>query len=176
MRERVLHPFRPSSGERSLLIAAAITAALGAALAKAIVTQIHTGALLHEWGGFGAWHALSGGFGAVSGLYLGRRWLGQPGATGTLRALAGIVVVSCLAALVTGTLILPGYGTMFGPMLMILNILDHPALALGWFYSLILAHMLFREYRTERRRVAGPAPVRAPLSAPRRGGTRSRCD
>ena len=92
---------------------------------------------------------------------------------GTVRALAGIVVVSCLAALVTGTLILPGYGTMFGPMLMVLNILDHPALALGWFYALILAHMLIREYRSERRSVVGVAAIRGPLPTARRRGART---
>ena len=159
MRERVLHPFRPSSGERSLLIAAALTAIVGAGLAKAVVAQIHDTSLLDKWSGLSTWCAISGAFGAVSALYLGRAWLGQPGAVGTLRALAGIVVVSGLAALVAGTLILPGYGTMFGPMLLALNILDHPALALGWAYALILAHMLFREYRAERRRVARSSPA-----------------
>ena len=160
MRDRLLHPFRPSAGERSLLIAAGLTTLVGVLMTSVIVADLRNRGWDDGWGRIDSWCALSGGFGALGGLYLGRAWLGGPGALGTLRALAGIVVIGFLSALVAGTLILPGYGTMFGPMILLVNIAAHPALALGWCYALILAHLLFREYRLERGApVVRPAPL-----------------
>ncbi|RYH02702.1 hypothetical protein EU805_08775 [Salipiger sp. IMCC34102] len=155
MRQRILHPFRPSPGECRLLIAGVLLGGLGAVLAFVVVSQVaDRGDLLRGWSLSDAWCAASGAIGGILSFYIGRRWLGRSGAVGAIRALCAVVWIGCLTALIAGTLILPGYGTMFGPMLFGTVILARPALFLAWSCGLILSHLLVREWRMERLRFA----------------------
>ena len=154
MRKRLLHPFRPSPGEARLLTAGALTGAIGALTAFVAVTQFQArGDLLRVWSGSDIWCAFAGACGAIQGLYMWRRWLGQPGAVGALRAVAGLSLALLTGAVIAGTLILPVYGTMFGPVLAGVTILSHPMLTLGWICGLVLMHLTTRDWRIERQRL-----------------------
>ena len=62
---------------------------------------------------------------------------GKPGALGLARAIVGSVAVAILAAIVAGTLIVPLYGTVYGPLLIVSEFIAKPWLAVAWFGVLI---------------------------------------
>ena len=162
MRETFVHPLRPTTGEKRLLAAATGVGTCGGIAAFVIVTQMgQNKAMLRSLTDADLWFVTAGVLGAMAGLYIGRRWFGHEGVRGLLRTLAGLIVVSFVGALVGGTLALPLYGTMFGPMMFTLTLAANPVLAVLWINTLIGAHLLIRVWRRERA-ILRSAPAVAP--------------
>ena len=163
MRETFVHPLRPTTGEKRLLAAGTSVGTCGGIAAFVIVTQMgQNKAMLRSLTDADLWFVTAGVLGAMAGLYIGRRWFGHEGVRGVLRALAGLIVVSFVGALVGGTLALPLYGTMFGPMMFTLTLAANPVLAVLWVNTLIGSHLLIRVWRRERASLR-IAPAVAPL-------------
>ncbi|MCB5197652.1 hypothetical protein LGQ03_00210 [Loktanella sp. TSTF-M6] len=151
MRDRILYPLRPSVGERRLLTAWIGVALLGGFLAHILVSNIsYEQSMLRVFTTSDGWFVLCGVFGALAGLYFARRWMGSTGRFGPCRAFCGMIIVTFMAALVGGSLMLPLYGTMFGPMLFVLMLIEKPVLAFTWIAMLLLADKLIRDWRRER--------------------------
>ena len=168
MRDSLVHPLRPTTGEKRLLAAGMGVGICGGIVAFTIVTQLgQNKAMLRSVTDADLWFVTCGVVGALGGLYLGRRWMGHAGLTGALRCLAGLLVVSFAGALIGGTLALPFYGTMFGPMMFGLTLAANPAVALLWLNTLICTHCLIRVWRRERDMIFDPLPAVRPRRAVR---------
>lgn len=138
-----------TTGERGLIAAYAVVSLLGAGLAFAAVSGLGAGA-----GGplspFEIWTIAAGAIGGAAGLGLSGELLGRPGRAGWRRAALGMVVASFAGSLVVGTLILPLWGTMFGPLALAVTLAGEPLLALIWACGLLAVHRLLIPWRRER--------------------------
>ncbi len=76
---------------------------------------------------------------------------GHPGGAGYLRAVNGMVSAAFFAALVAGTLSLPVYGTMFGPLIAVTVLIAAPSVLAVWFLALSAAHILLVRERLAHR-------------------------
>ena len=151
MRDRFLHPLRPSQGELRLLAAGVIMALCGGVAAFVIVTQLgQTKHLLRHPSQADLWFVTSGVVGGLCGLYLARTWLGHEGVWGGLRAAVGAIIISFTGSLIGGSLALPLYGTMFGPFMLAMTLVANPVLGILWGIALIASHMMLRDWRRER--------------------------
>lgn len=100
---------------------------------------------------FTLWTVVAGFVGGICGFLSSyNRWLGFPGKTGWIRAVTGGVMISGIATVVSGTLILPYYGTMFAPLQFVVAMIEWPYLALIWSGIMICAHKLLVSWRRER--------------------------
>lgn len=143
--------FNPSPGERSLAIAYFGIAFFGAVVAFNVVNRLGgSNEIIRPLGGYDLWIIFAGAVGAYGGLYLGRVWLGHAGLKGWGRAIVAIPVISFIAALICGTLALPGHGTMFGPLALLTTMIANPMLAFLWSSMILAAHYRFAEWRIER--------------------------
>ncbi|MBS1303796.1 hypothetical protein [Loktanella sp. SALINAS62] len=134
--------------------------ALGGFLAYTLVSNIAgTHALMRVFGTTEWWFVGCGVFGAMAGLYCARHWIGVTGRYALVKAFCGIVIVSFMGALIGGSLMLPLYGTMFGPMLFAMMLVENPVLALVWIVVLIAAHILISRHRREREQMFAPVPI-----------------
>jgi hypothetical protein len=150
MRSTFNHPLSPTSGEKRLLAAALAVGLAGGVISFAIVTQMGDNkALLRSLTGADLWFVAAGVLGSLCALYIGRDWFGHRGLRGTLKAVAGILSISFMGTIIGGTLALPFYGTMFGPMMFGVTLAAYPVLALIWLNALVAAHLLFMIWRRE---------------------------
>ncbi len=151
MKASLLNFMSLSRGERGICTAHMIVAMFGAGLSFTAINRLggHSD-ILRTLTAYDYWAILSGALGAASALYIGRRWLGQPGGRGLFMALCGIPVISFVGGLIGGTLALPIYGTMFGPMALAVTLYDNPIVTVLWVMNLLSAHYLFLIYRKER--------------------------
>lgn len=138
-----------TAGERRAALACAIVAISSASVAVLVRTRLVPGGD----GLFSLWGAASGAVGGWIALRLSAHRLGHPGLSGTFRALGGIVSISVIAALIAGTLILPLYGTMFGPFSLAMTLIGSPLAAVLWLLGLWLSHRLIATWRRERESV-----------------------
>lgn len=171
MRDTFVHPLRPTTGERRLLAAAMGVGTCGGLVTFVIVTQMgQNKEMLRSLTEADLWFVTAGILGALYGLYLGRNWMGHVGLRGNLKALGGILIISFGGALVGGTLALPFYGTMFGPLMFGLTLIGNPVMAILWLNTLVMSHFLMRIWRRERdaRRISQPVVFAAPRLARRR--------
>ena len=83
------------------------------------------------------WLAISGAIGASAALFYCRKYFGQADLFGMAKVVIGIAFVSLGAAFIAGTLALPIYGTMFGPLAMLSTFYAHPILAYVWGTALL---------------------------------------
>ena len=151
MLRRFKRDFDLTPGERGIALAYLGIGVFGAILAFTVVNQLGGGAdVIRPMTAYDLWSICAGVIGALAGLYLGTRWLGQPGWQGWLRALIAVPVVSLFAALIAGTLALPGHGTMFGPLGLVTTLIAYPTLALLWLAMITAAHVSFVQWRKER--------------------------
>lgn len=128
-----------------------IAAFFGAALAIVVVNKFSNQAPRFEHVYFyDVWALLSGAVGASLGLFLGRRWMGRPGVKGACCAMVGALAITFTAALIGGSLALPIYGTMFGPLAVVSTFYEVPIAALLWLSMIYLCHRAFSHYRQER--------------------------
>lgn len=131
----------------------------GAVLAFTIVTRLGgDAALFRAVTAYDLWVIASGVLGAGSALYLGRKWLGNAGPLGHGMAVVGILIVTLISGVCAGTLVLPLYGTMFGPFLIVVTLWAHPGLAVIWLLVLTSSHLLFAIYRRERASIFAAPP------------------
>ena len=150
MRSTFNHPLSPTSGEKRLLAAALAVGLAGGVIIFAIVTQMGDNkALLRSLTGADLWFVVAGVLGSLCALYIGRDWFGHRGLRGTLKAVAGILSISFMGTIIGGTLALPFYGTMFGPMMFGVTLAAYPVLALIWLNALVAVHLLFMIWRRE---------------------------
>jgi hypothetical protein len=150
MRSTFNHPLSPTSGEKRLLAAALAVGLAGGVISFAIVTRMGDNkALLRSLTGADLWFVAAGVLGSLCALYIGRDWFGHRGLRGTLKAVAGILSISFMGTIIGGTLALPFYGTMFGPMMFGVTLAAYPVLALIWLNALVAAHLLFMIWRRE---------------------------
>lgn len=150
MRSTFNHPLSPTSGEKRLLAAAPAVGLAGGVISFAIVTQMGDNkALLRSLTGADLWFVAAGVLGSLCALYIGSDWFGHRGLRGTLKAVAGILSISFMGTIIGGTLALPFYGTMFGPMMFGVTLAAYPVLALIWLNALVAAHLLFMIWRRE---------------------------
>lgn len=150
-----------TQGERARALAYVIVVFGGAVLSFVSVGRLSRGPELPfvapDW--YGLWIVASGGIGALGGLYLVRERLGQPGAGGWRRAIIAVLLLSFAGSIIAGTLALPIYGTMFGPLSLVVTLIDLPLLAAAWVGCVLLAHGLMRRWREERESIFAPLPV-----------------
>jgi len=150
---------RLSRGERLRLAALALGGVAGAVLCLASVHALDgAGAAGAAGPGRALWRALAGFLGTAGVLWLNRGRFGWPGPGGWLAAAGGVARVTVLAPVAVGTLVLPLYGTMFGPLALAVTCLERPELALLWFGALVAAHRLCGPHRAERATIFRPRP------------------
>jgi hypothetical protein len=141
-----------STGVRSFISAIVGTSILGALLTCVAMMGLyekspHIAPSL--W--YTYWPVFAGSIGGAGGfLACYDRWFGHAGASGWLTALIGTLVVSGVSSVIAGTLILPFYGTMFGPLQMIMTMIESPLLGISWLLMLLCAHGLLSQWRLER--------------------------
>lgn len=151
MRSYWLSPRMLTNGERSVMLSYIIMALSGGGLAFSVVNNLDNNSeILRQMSAYDLWMIVSGMLGSMIALYSCRRWLGHSGRKGYVNAAFAIPLFSLTAALVTGTLVLPVFGTMFGPLALAGTLYEHPLLALFWIISLMSVHYLFTIYRAER--------------------------
>lgn len=141
-----------SRGERSFIFAMIGTSILGATLSCVAVMHLsETSPESRISTAITYWTLLAGCIGGASGLWACyERWFGHEGARGWASALIGAFITSGIGSVIAGTLILPFYGTMFGPFQLIMLIVAYPSLGLIWLGMLMCAHGLLGQWRQER--------------------------
>ncbi len=143
--------FSLTDGERSVVLAYIGVALFGAGLSFTIVNNLGgDDTILRSLSTYDYWVIFAGAVGAALGLFVGQGRLGHAGWPGARRAIFGLIVVTFAATVTGGTLALPGYGTMFGPLAAGLTFWETPLLLLFWTIILIACHMLFAIWRRER--------------------------
>jgi hypothetical protein len=141
----------PTIGERNLALAYVSVGLSGAFLALYAVMQLGQGALLlRALTRYEIWTCMAGAVGAVLALYIMQRHFGMPGWRGWLRAVCGMIMLCFVGSLITGTIALPLYGTMFGPFTLTMILAGSPLLAVMWGMTLCGVHLLLTTWRTER--------------------------
>ena len=149
--KRFLTP--PSPAERTLLLAYMGLAACGAMLGSEALSGLQ--GLVDVIGeGVALWVlALASAGGACISGYLLRDRFGFVGRMGFTKACFGSVLATLALGVAAGTLVLPIFGTMFGPWLLVLTIATKPWMALPWLAALYGFHLAFISYRNERKTI-----------------------
>ena len=138
-------------GERAMLYSYFMTALYGAALCFVTVAGIaHLNGFLVPRSIFHIWVLVAGALGACYGLKACLSWLGHDGVRGWLGAAAGTLIIAFVAAIIAGTLVLPLYGTMFGPFTLLIAIIERPFIAVLWVAGFARVHLWVLEWRHER--------------------------
>jgi hypothetical protein len=128
------------------------TSILGAMLACVAVMRLSDASL----GGDGSlaityWTIFAGCVGGAFGFWACyERWFGYAGIGGWISAAFGALAFSGIGSVTAGTLILPLYGTMFGPLQLIMTMIGKPMLAVIWLGMMICTHGLLGQWRRER--------------------------
>jgi hypothetical protein len=141
-----------SRGERSFIVAMLGTSILGAMLACVAVMRLSEGSAETSASvAITYWTIFAGCIGGASGFWASyERWFGHAGPSGWISALIGALVVTGIGSVIAGTLILPFYGTMFGPFQLIMMVISYPSLGAIWLGMLLCAHGLLSQWRSER--------------------------
>ncbi len=96
------------------------------------------------------WLILASAAGAVLGLYFVRNLFGRAGAIGFLWASLGGLALIFVGGIAGGTIALPGFGTMFGVLLLVSTIVEAPLTVLVIWGAVMIIHLQFRDYVKER--------------------------
>ena len=140
-----------SDGERALVLAYLGVALSGAFLSFSIVNEIGSkDEVVRSFGALDLWMILAGLIGSCVALYLSSENLGHGGWQGLRRLLTAMLAITIFGAAIGGTLALPLYGTMFGPLLVVLTLAANRLLALFWIATLVAAHFGHLMWRRER--------------------------
>ena len=146
-----------TSGERALLWAYLAVGMFGVAFGLIVVLRLDPSAFfsrgmtLYEY-----WILVSGALGVCLALRICRERFGMKG---VMEAAIGMGLITIIGPIIVGTLALPIYGTMFGPMTLAIIFWVAPVTAVLWFISLTGVHFLVRKWREERDSIFG-APER----------------
>ena len=104
------------------------------------------------------WLAFAGAVGGLIGARSAASFFGRSGPAGTLLIFAGVLFLTVVFGIAAGSLILPIYGTMFGPWLAVVGLVSHPVAAVLWITSLTAFHFARSAYAVERDTVFDWAP------------------
>ncbi|MFQ1699795.1 hypothetical protein ACJ5NV_04285 [Loktanella agnita] len=152
-------------GEKLLALAFGAVIAMSAGMTILIMSGFeHENPRPPEPSLYDHWIVLSGAFSGGFTLYLARGWMGMQGTLGIARALVGSIILAFVAAVMTGTLIMPIYGTLFGPIMLVTQFIELPALAVLWFVIAVVVHALIAIWREERALGYGRGADRGALS------------
>ena len=91
---------------------------------------------------YAIWTVVAGAIGGAAALYAARGWLGLSGGIGYARALVGSLAAALIGAVVVGILIMPVYGGIYGPVLLITAFVANPVIAVIWVAVYFCAHYL----------------------------------
>lgn len=152
---------RPSRGERLRSLALALVALAGAVLCLASVGTLDPSRAGPAGTGATLWRLMAGALGGFVALRFNLDRFGWLHLRGWARMAGGSLLVTLFAPVVAGSLILPLYGTMFGPFALILTLIRHPVLALVWLGTLLAAHLLLQDHRRERATIFMEHPPRS---------------
>lgn len=148
---RIMKVIHLTRGEKSLAVAFGAVVAMSAGITILVMSGLEgENAIPPEPTWYDNWVIFAGALSGGIALYLARGWMGMQGYVGFARAAVGSVAVALGAAVIAGTLILPLYGTIFGPIMVVTQFLDLPLLALSWFAVTMAAHALIGRWREER--------------------------
>lgn len=89
---------------------------------------------------YAIWTIVAGVIGGALSLFAARGWLGLSGGLGYARAVVGSLAAALIGAVVVGILILPFYGGIYGPVLLISAFAANPLLAVVWVGVYVGAH------------------------------------
>ena len=140
-------------GDKALAMAYGAMSAMSAGMTMLIMSDVTT-AIPVTIVGYETWVAIVGAFSGALALYATRNWMSLAGRLGTLRAMVGGCISAFLAAVIAGTLIVPFYGTLFAPVLLLTAFTVKPYLVLAWFGIVMMAHLLLVRHDIELRRAA----------------------
>ena len=143
---------RMSEGERNFLFAIFAVGALSALMSSVIVVRLSAyGPASFVSDPFALWTVVAGAAGGLLGFWSTyNRWFGFAGTPGLVRAAFGGLMISFIGTVAGGTLILPYYGTMFGPFQFVIALIETPTLGMLWVVMLICVHKLLEDWRNER--------------------------
>lgn len=148
---RQLFDMSLSRGECSRAFAYVMVAVGGAMVGYAVVLRLSMGQVLgRSMTAYDIWMISAAAFGSMCGLYLAGDRFGHLGWRGLGQAMIASVWVSFAGSIIGGTLMLPFYGTMFGPFTLVVTLGSAPFLALLWFANLMGAHGLLSTWKRER--------------------------
>ena len=132
-----------SKGEKAVLLAYAAVMAMAAGFTVFVMSGIEGSAgILRTPTLYTAWVIGAGALGGGLGLFSARGCMGQPHAMGWARAIVGSTAVALIASVVAGTFILPVYGTIYAPVMLMTATLAAPWLAAMWYATVLGAHYL----------------------------------
>ncbi|MDO6733592.1 hypothetical protein Q4555_02860 [Octadecabacter sp. 1_MG-2023] len=165
---------KPTEGERARLLAFFLCGFCSAGLGYLAVLHLDRAAMFNGLSLYQTWIVVASGIGGLAALFFSGDRLGQSGAVGARRGVAGAIWVTFIGALIGGTLSLPFYGTMFGPLIVCVTLMGAPILAMLWVVNLLGIHMLLGIHQRERDSIFTPERMRIPghsnETAPRSGG------
>lgn len=113
------------------------------------------------------WLATSGGLGAIIGLRAMVTQFGRPGLWGTLSSGFAGLIAALVLGVVGGTLVLPAYGTMFGPWLVLAGFLKAPIIMVPWAFVVFGVHKAQQSYTRERETINNFKPRRVDTGSSR---------
>ncbi|MFQ6548407.1 hypothetical protein AADZ90_010635 [Aestuariibius sp. 2305UL40-4] len=120
----------------------------GGLIAHAVVRHLNQ-APLETLEPYDYWTILSGMIGAVIAYRTAEGHLGLPGVWGAVRAFGAGIWITLAGAVIGGTLVLPGFGTMFGPLSVIVTLIEAPVLLVLWAATIFGAHRTLHNLRFE---------------------------
>lgn len=139
-----------TEGERARALAYVLVGVCSAGLGYLAVLHLDRSAMFEQLSWYQTWIVIASGLGGVVALFLSRDRMGQNGAAGAWRGVAGAIWITFIGSLIGGTLALPLYGTMFGPFIVVVTLIGAPLLASFWAFNLLGVHMLMAKYQRER--------------------------
>lgn len=111
----------------------------GIACALLLVALGDTRDLSHVWGNECVVVALAGPSAWVAGLVVSGG-LGHRGAGGVVTSYLAGALATLLGAMIAGTFLAPGLGTLFAPTILFLNFINAPLLGFGWIICIAALH------------------------------------
>ncbi len=140
---RLMEFLHLTRGEKAFVSAYAIVIAISAGLSMLVMTGVEgPRGIPQEPSLYVLWIIFAGALSGGISLFIARGWMGRPGALGIARAIVGSIAVAIIGAVLAGTLILPVYGTFYGPFLLLSAFIAKPWIAIAWFAALLGAHYL----------------------------------
>ncbi|MEL6608118.1 MAG: hypothetical protein AAFO93_04320 [Pseudomonadota bacterium] len=140
----------PSRAEWALILAFAALALAGAVLGMYALRDLNALDSFTSRDTARGWLAMSGAMGACLSAMAMRDRFGRVGRGSLWHAAVAGVITTMLVGIVAGTLVLPIFGTMFGPWLVLIALLNMPVLAVPWMFALWGYDTARRSYTAER--------------------------
>lgn len=146
-----LNPFHWTKGEARAAGALGVAAFTGAFIGVIMVVKLAGENQFERLFDMGSvWLILASAVGGAFGFYLVRSMFGRDGVAGFAWATLGGFAMCLAGAVIGGTVALPGYGSMYG-LIMLFNMVSTAPITLFVIWSaVLLIHVRFRDYVKER--------------------------